>query len=198
MPQGMTALDEDEGPEGRERGSRGLPPLVREALILVAVVIAASAFRAFVAEPYVIPTESMAPTIPVGSVCLGIKGPLWGEGPVRGAVISFVDPRDGKTTLVKRVVATAGDTVDLEDGQLVVNGRVMEEPYTQGVTAQLGGGIQFPYTVPKGELFVMGDNRENSLDSRAFGGVGLNMVDSVIGVRLTPWPPESLSQNREP
>lgn len=186
-------MDEVAGPEGRVRGSRGLPPLVREALVLIAIVIAASAFRAFVAEPYVIPTESMAPTIPVGSVCLGIKGPLWGEGPERGTVISFTDPRDGKTTLVKRVVATAEDTVDLKDGRLVVNDRQVDEPYAQGVTTQLEGPIQYPYTVPEGELFVMGDNRENSIDSRVFGAVSLGAVDSVISVRVTPWPPEPLS-----
>ena len=72
---------------------------------------------------------------------------------------------------VKRVIAVGGDTVDIRQGKLYVNGEEVEEPYINGATEKKIGGVEFPYTVEDGKLFVMGDNREESMDSRDFGAV---------------------------
>ena len=93
--------------------------------------------------------------------------------------------------LVKRVIATAGQTVDLVDGRVVVDGQVLDEPYAQGESWPLasqapGTIVSFPYTVPEGCVWVMGDNRENSADSRYFGAVE---QQDLIGVAvLRYWP----------
>lgn len=72
---------------------------------------------------------------------------------------------------VKRVVAIGGDTVDIRDGKLYINGELKDEPYVNGETKKKVGGVQFPYTVEEGKVFVMGDNRKESMDSRDFGAV---------------------------
>ena len=72
---------------------------------------------------------------------------------------------------VKRVIAVGGDTVDIRKGKLYVNDEEMDEPYVNGETERKVGGVEFPYTVEDGKVFVMGDNREESMDSRDFGAV---------------------------
>ena len=77
---------------------------------------------------------------------------------------------------IKRVIGTPGDTIDIHDGNLYVNGQLMDEPYAQGQTLEEIGIVKYPYTVMEGDLFVLGDNREKSVDSRAFGSVNKRQV----------------------
>lgn len=73
---------------------------------------------------------------------------------------------------VKRVIAVGGDVVDIKEGNVYVNGEKLEEPYLyEDYTKKKIGGVQFPYTVEEGKVFVLGDNREVSEDSRQFGAV---------------------------
>jgi signal peptidase I len=148
----------------------------------VAVVLALIALRAFVAEPFRIPSESMAPTLEPGDQALVTK---LGGAPARGDLVAFHAPRTGEV-LLKRVVAVGGDSVGIEDGVLVVNGRKQREGYVADPDAI--DSVYFgPVTVAKGSLFMLGDNRANSEDSREFGAVP---ADRVIG-RATArvWPP---------
>ena len=87
----------------------------------------------------------------------------------RGDVLSVRMPSGDY--YVKRVIAVGGDTVDIRQGKLYVNGEEMEEPYINGATEKTIGGVEFPYPGEDGKLFVMGDNREESMDSRDFGAV---------------------------
>jgi signal peptidase I len=138
--------------------------------------------RIFVAEPFRIPTESMSPTLRPGDQALVEK--LGAKSPERGQLVAFHSPQNGEV-LLKRVVAVGGDTVGLEDGVLVVNGRKIHEAYADPDAID---SVYFgPVKVRAGTIFVMGDNRANSEDSRDFGAV---RTDSIIGravVRL--WPP---------
>ena len=93
--------------------------------------------------------------------------------------------------LVKRVIATAGQTVDLQDGKVVVDGQALDEDYTTGMSWPLsvqapGAQVSYPYTVPDGCVWVMGDNRENSADSRYFGPVDRSDLIAVALVRYWP------------
>lgn len=81
---------------------------------------------------------------------------------------------------VKRVIGVAGDTVDIHDGAVFVNGKQLEEPYIQGTTEPSGVIVSYPLTVSEGKVFVLGDNREHSTDSRALGEFSLYAVRGKI------------------
>jgi signal peptidase I len=139
------------------------------------------AMRVFVAEPFKIPSESMEPTLRPGDQALVAKV---GGTPDRGALVAFHQPGTGDV-LLKRVVAVGGDTVGLDDGLLVVNGRTLREPYANTKSQD---SVYFgPVHVPAGTVFVMGDNRGISEDSRDFGAVATRDVIGRAVARL--WPP---------
>jgi signal peptidase I len=139
------------------------------------------ALRIFVAEPFKIPSESMEPTLRPGDQALVEKV---ARTPHRGELVVFHEPGTGDV-LLKRVVAVAGDTVGLEDGLLVVNGRTIREPYANTKSQD---SVYFgPVHVAAGTVFVMGDNRGVSEDSRDFGAVPTRELIGRAVVRL--WPP---------
>ncbi len=77
---------------------------------------------------------------------------------------------------VKRVIAMAGDTVDIRNGKVYVNGEILEEPYANGRTKEQEGVVEYPMTLEEGQVFILGDNREKSIDSRTFGVVGERQI----------------------
>ena len=144
---------------------------------------------------YQVPSGSMLDTIQIGDLLVGEKVSLRFEPPRQGDVVTFDSPRDPATTLIKRVVATEGQQVDLRDGVLYVDGVAEEAAYTEGKPTyslsdmEGSAGIQYPYVVPAGCVFVMGDNRGVSEDSRS-ARVGTVSEDSLVGkvvLRLYPF-----------
>ena len=96
--------------------------------------------------------------------------------PQPGDIIIFKYPGDKKTDYIKRCVAVEGQTVELKDETLYVDGKPVEEDYTKYLR-----GSNYPreygsYTVPEGHIFMMGDNRDNSADSRAWGPLNKNLI----------------------
>ena len=168
---------------------------VIEWLITIAAAVALALFiRAFVGEAYVVPTGSMLDTIQLDDRVWGDKLALKFRQPEQGEIVMFNSPTGDGYTLIKRVIATGGQTIDLVDGHVVVDGVTLDEPYTQGkeslpLPEQMPsiGGIEYPYTVPEGHVWLMGDNRTNSKDSRYFGAVPVSEVTAKAV--LTFWPP---------
>jgi len=155
-------------------------------LTIVGTLVLAVLIRVFVAETYEIPTGSMRDTIIENDRLVGEKVTLHWQPPKPGDVVFFDDPDGSGSTLVKRVIATEGQTVDISYGSVVVDGTVLDEPYVEGKPSypldahadNLEENVTFPYTVPEGYVWVMGDNRTNSLDSRYFGAVEVEHIKS--------------------
>jgi signal peptidase I len=139
-------------------------------LMLAAAVALAWLLRTFIIEPYVIPSGSMIPTIQVGDQVLVNKF-IYRFGPPRYRDIVVLDDPTGQTPmLIKRVIAVGGQTVDLKDGKVVVDGVPLDEPYTHGQPSLPGDPIvTYPLKLPVGTVWVMGDNRTQSKDSRWIG-----------------------------
>lgn len=154
------------------RTSAHVPRAVRAAAeILVAAAVAlvlAGGLRQGVVQPYFIPTPSMAPTIHPGDRVLVNKLQYRFEGPQRGDIVVFPDPTHTSPLLIKRVVAVGGDVLDVRSGHLYVNGRRAPDQYTGGRPTERGPA-RFPMAVPRGHVYLMGDNRTDSHDSRWFG-----------------------------
>lgn len=163
---------------------RGFPNWLQWVIVIVVTIVASLLIRRFVAECYQIPSGSMLETIKEGDYVLGEKLSIAFQGPQVGQIVTFDDPSGSGYTLIKRVIALGGQTVDFQDGKLVVDGVVQEESYTLGKPSEpfdqtmVEGGISYPYEVPEGYVWLMGDNRTNSRDSRYFGAVPLKSVTS--------------------
>lgn len=172
-----------------------------EIVILVAVAVGvAFALRTFVIEPFVIPSASMVDTLEVGDRIFGEKITYANSDPARGDIVTFEDPEGSGTILIKRVIAVAGQTVTIEKGNIYVDGVKLAEQYTDGKEtyaldahgSNLDANIEYPYTVPEGYIWVMGDNRTNSLDSRYFGAIPISSVTSRALVIY--WPFDRISE----
>ena len=151
---------------------------------LAIAVVLGVLLRAFVIGAYYVPSGSMLETIHEGDLILGERVSLHFRDPEPGDVVTFDSPLTEGETLVKRVIAVGGQTVDLVGGKVVVDGETLDEPYVNGAPTEslsdLAGSAQisYPYTVPEGMVWVMGDNRTNSKDSRYFGPVSADDVTS--------------------
>ncbi len=134
--------------------------------VLLALVI-----RTFVVQAFKIPSGSMIPTLQVGDHILVWKFLYFFTSPKRGDVIVFKFPQDESRDFVKRVIGLSGETLEIREGRVYINGKPLEEPYA----VHLAGGARrsqdnfAPVKVPEGDLFVMGDNRDSSQDSRYWG-----------------------------
>lgn len=140
--------------------------------------------RAFLAEPFRIESQSMLPTLRAGDRVLVDKRAYRDALPRRGDLVAFHAPRTGEVTL-KRAIGLPGDTVAIEDGVLVVNGRRQSESYADPDAID---SVYFgPAAVRAGAVFVLGDNRADSTDSRDFGPVEQRDLIGRASVRI--WPP---------
>lgn len=160
---------------------------------MVAVVfVIAFLLRTFLFVPYEIPTKSMQDTIMPGDMVFSEKVSYYTRQPEPGDIVTFTDPEVPSRTLIKRVIATGGQEVDLVDGKVVVDGEVLDEPYTQGKESRplsrtaSDVEISYPFTVPQGSVWVMGDNRTESQDSRYFGAIPLSSISGRAA--LIYWP----------
>ncbi len=175
--------------EREEKG--GLSTFASFLIMIAIVVVAYFGLRTFVVGTYEIPSGSMLDTIQIGDRVFSEKVSYYFRDPEQGDIITFADPENPQRTLIKRVIAVGGQTVDLKDGYVYVDGKKLNEPYTEGkqslpLNTAYGVSVTYPYTVPDGYLWVMGDNRTNSADSRYFGAVS---KDSVTGhANFTFWP----------
>src|SRR5215204_3810842 len=145
-------------------------------ILAVAFALVFGFVRPFVLEAFRIPSKSMVPTLEVGDRVLANKFIYRFTEPERGDIVVFESVGEGDDQkLIKRVVALPGDEVEVRSGTLLVNGEEQEEPY---LNKELPfNGSYEPTEVPEGEVFVMGDNRANSADSRVFGPLPIENIE---------------------
>lgn len=216
MDSGLTA----ESSEARRHPFlRGWRLVATAALLAVAVLLV---IRSFFFDVYYIPSASMEPTYEPGDRLIVSKqyadiergsvvvfdgtgsfapyqpGSPWARDPL-GTAGQWLGLVGSDTVYIKRVIGVAGDTVECCDaeGYLLVNGQRMEEPYL--ATGEVPSDVTFSVQVPRGRIWVMGDNRSNSIDSRALLGApggGMIRVDRVIGSPVyTVWPWNKIGPN---
>ncbi len=177
---------EAQGVEGKgKKKSRSLVGMVVEIVVIVVAAFAiAMLVQFFLVKPFTIHQVSMRPTLEEGDRILLNRMSYHFRDPKAGDVVVLHSPMVEGEDLVKRVVAVAGDQVAIKDGALYVNGVVQDEPYLLEQDFMTDPEIEV--RVPEGHVYVMGDNRNNSGDSRLFGAIP---TDSIIGCAFCVyWP----------
>jgi len=190
---------------------------VREiVIILVLAAIVAVGIQSFFFKAFIIPSSSMSPTLQIGDRVMVDRVTYYFRKPRRGDIVVWRYPPDdprslttsnpfywpfqqigetlhlthrGTTPFVKRVIATEGETLQIKNGQVYINGKPIVEPYKVQDNSDFG-----PVKVPKGMFYGLGDNRPNSRDSRYFGPIPYR---TIIGkVILIWWPPSHFGKPR--
>lgn len=152
---------------------------ILKTLALPAAVVAVVAAAWLFIGPVVVTESSMEPTLHDGQYVL-VQKHLYGA-PEPGDIVIFKnDKSKKKRLLVKRVIGVAGDVIELKNGNVYRNKELLKESYASGDTFPESGSAYASYEVTDGALFVLGDNRENSVDSRV-PGLGLIKTEKVIG-----------------
>ncbi len=178
--------------------------------ILIALLLALF-IRTFVVQAFKIPSGSMMNTLLIGDHILvnkfiyGVKNPFTGatwipfKNPQRKDVVVFKYPVNPKQDYIKRVVGVPGDTIEIRDKKLYVNGELQNEEYAIYLDNRIiPGTVQKrdnmgPITVPEQSLFVMGDNRDNSYDSRFWNFVDFSSVKGKAFILYWSWDKENFS-----
>ena len=189
-PDPGTVLAEQTVPKSRRVSFQELLEAIAVAVVLAMLI------KAFLFQAFKIPSGSMEPTLLIGDHILVSKF-IYGERipftnkrwpvfarPQRGDVIVFVYPKDRSKDFIKRVVAIEGDTIEVRGKKVILNGKEIEEPYAHYLNDRIvrAYGQQAtrldtePMKVPPGKLFVMGDNRDQSADSRVWGFASIEDV----------------------
>ncbi|HEV3227612.1 MAG TPA: signal peptidase I [Acidimicrobiales bacterium] len=205
----------DQDPSGARRARRRTHArrnIIEWTIVVVGALIVAVVIKTFLFQAFYIPSVSMEPTLKVGDRVLVNKLSYKLHDVHRGDIVVFgrppTDPQtvegcDGKPVtitpqknteevhdLIKRVVALGGETVEARGGKLFVNGELLNEPYlSSSVTTPAFESSAFPVScirVPKGDVFVLGDNRTNSAASNRFGPISENLIVGRAFVRVWP------------
>jgi signal peptidase I len=176
--------------------------------ILVAIILALF-IRTFVVQAFKIPSGSMKPTLQIGDHILvnkfiyGVKIPFLDKTlipitePKRGDVVVFEFPEDPKKDFIKRVVGLEGDTVEIRNKKVYINNEPMEDPYGTHLDSHIIPGGRRPrdnigpVSVPSDSIFVMGDNRDHSYDSRFWGFVKLSALKGKAFIIYWSWDGEN-------
>lgn len=196
--------------------------------VVIAILLALT-FRSLAFEPFHIPSGSMKPTLLIGDYLFVSKysygysrfsfplslplfeGRIWADTPQRGDIVVFRPPHLPRVDFIKRVIGLPGDTVQMKEGRLYLNGRLVPQKRTEDFVDDdnptrlkrvarfietLPNGVSYEvldavansatdntrlFTVPEGHYFMVGDNRDNSQDSRAVGGFTFVPLDHIIG-----------------
>lgn len=190
MDAGVTDENKTNAQEEADRTNRAAG-CFRFIWMLVLVVVLTFGLRTFLFQPYEIPSGSMEETIMPGDMVFSEKVSYYFREPAQGDIVTFQDTQMDNRVLIKRCIAVGGQTVDLKNGVVYVDGVPLSEPYTKGMPSNpLNSKITYPYVVPEGYIWVMGDNRLSSADSRVFGAVP---VENVNGrAFFTYWPIDSI------
>jgi signal peptidase I len=183
---------------------------------IVTALILALLIRTFCIQAFKIPSGSMIPTLLIGDHLL-VNKMVYGtpidipftnitvfympgfSAPQKGDIIVFKSPEDPTRDFIKRVTAVGGDTIQMIDKKLYVNGKHVNEPYIQHTDNSIRMGRLEPrdnfgpYLVPKDRLFMMGDNRDNSSDSRWWGYVDVKQVKGKALIMYWSWDNEKSS-----
>ena len=154
-------------------------------ILLVSFALVFGFVRPFVMEAFWIPSGSMIPTLQINDRVLVNKFIYRFTEPERRDIIVFQSVESADQDLIKRVVGLPGDEIAVRNGKLFVNGEPQKEPYTNKKLPDVSFFAQ--RTVPKGHVFVMGDNRSNSQDSRVFGPLPKKNIEGEAFLRF--WPP---------
>lgn len=149
-------------------------------LTFVGILLAIVAVRTYFFDYYLVPSASMETTIMTGECVIGDKNYYRNNSPEYKDIVIFNDPTDSGNFLIKRVIATEKQTVDIKNGSVYIDNQKLDEDYVneQSTNKLSDSNINFPLTVPEGKMFVMGDNRNNSADSRAFGCVSVDSINA--------------------
>lgn len=184
------------------RGNHSMPRYLRVTLIVFAVfavlvAVISTAFYVTVGMPSlgsatrILTGGNMLPTLHAGEriICDSV---VW---PSPGVIIAFDDPSGRHPTLVSRIIAVGGQTIDLEDGAVIIDGIAIDEPYLTDVRTYAGTDA-LPVQIPEGYVWVMGDNRSNSGDSRYFGPIPVSSIQ--YRVTFVYWPPDAFRRIERP
>jgi signal peptidase I len=197
---------------GDERDSAGRRFVGSTPFLIFVALAVAILVKTFVIQAFYIPSESMVPTLEVGDRVFVSKFMFDGGDVARGDVIVFENPNPGELPdrsgvssvlhwlgegiglaqpenedFIKRVIGLPGETIEIKENVVYIEGQPLDEPYLTEEAKSSNGDLE-PTTVPDGEVFVMGDNRGNSADSRY--GLGTVPLDRVIGKAFVLiWPP---------
>jgi len=163
---------------------KGLIEFLKEPLLAV---LAALMISGFIISHTKIPTGSMMLTINPGDHLIVNRLPYYYRDPVRGEIAVFKFQGEN---LIKRIIGTPGDSIDILNNSIYVNDKQLEEfSYLKDLDSTYkfsDSNITFPYKVPEGYYFVMGDNRKNSKDSRYFGPIPRESIFAKGGLRIYP------------
>ena len=155
--------------------------------VIVGALLVALLIKTFLLQAFYIPSRSMEPTLRIGDRVLVNKLSYKVHDINRGDIVVFERPKDEPPDaikdLIKRVIGLPGETVSTQNGQVYIDGRPLDEPYLPAgtVTDNLP-----PTKVPEDEVFVMGDNRGDSRDSRYFGPIDEGLIVGRAFVRIWP------------